>query len=396
MSFRSAVASVALSLANLLVWFVAVGSSNAVSAQTYDLPGSRVEFTQIASCDDRDLGDQGGLPGGTCYTAKIYGCPGETDGNTPFTARVKINQYVGQFKGDIFFMTGGGGTNWCDHVGNPPPNGWFNCGQTGTENCGLQIVTNLNTAGFTIVQTNMTEINGSQTTEPAGWLTGSANDGPRALACRYATLLKHVWSDKLNSAQPVCATGNSGGAAAVAYALTQYGLGKNNGPGPVIAFAEITSGPALGRLDHGCNVNVPQKSTPSACGPATRYTYDVDHEALPYIDPPYTGEVHTQKQTNDYCANHIVFTNPAAPVRATWWHDSVFSDDFPAPRYDTRIRALFGGQDPSAAVALGSEWFNAVGSTKSWKCVDSAGHDLPGSDAGVAQITADLIASCHQ
>ena len=208
----------------------------------------------ITNCDtDSNQGDFGGIPGGSCYTAKIYGCAGEPDGNTPFIARVKINPNgVNPFKGVVFFITGGGGTNWYDNDPlwvDPDPNNQCNEVQNNsTNNCGHQVVAKLNNAGYITVQAIMTEKN-QMPTEQAGWLMGSATnpvfDGPRALACRYATLMHFVWTDLLVRAQPVCATGNSGGSAAIAYALTQYGLGKASGPSPVLSFAELTSGPPL-------------------------------------------------------------------------------------------------------------------------------------------------------
>src|SRR5262249_21073335 len=150
-------------------------------------------------------------------------------------------------KGVVFFITGGGGTNWYDN--NPA---WSGCA---AGNCGFQVVSQVNAAGFTTVQFVMTDKDNSSA-EPAGWLTGKDDNGHRAVACRYATLLNQVWSQQIvSSGQPLCATGNSGGAAAIAYALTQYGLGSEQGPGPLLNFAEITSGPPMARLDHGCNVS---------------------------------------------------------------------------------------------------------------------------------------------
>jgi hypothetical protein len=78
---------------------------------------------------------------------------------------------------------------------------------------------------------------------PAGWFTGGTA-GPQQAACRLATLLRHLRAG-VAATGAFCATGNSGGSAELAYALTWQGAGK------VLDFALPSSGP-FHRLDLAC------------------------------------------------------------------------------------------------------------------------------------------------
>src|SRR5262245_31800015 len=119
-------------------------------AQKFDSLGD-ARFTSI-DCPS------GGLSNGRCYEAAIEKC----GRGKPFTARIKVNEGDGS-KGVVFFITGGGGTNWYDN--NPA---WSGCA---AGNCGFQVISQINAAGFTTVQFDMTDKDNSSS-QPAGWLTG--------------------------------------------------------------------------------------------------------------------------------------------------------------------------------------------------------------------------------
>src|SRR5215468_1374166 len=94
-----------LSIARFVLPLLLIGYPASSAWAAFDSLGTSVTFTPFTSCSSVD---NGGLNGGNCYQADIYGCAGEQDGSTPFTARVKVNEAVGQFKGVIFFIAGGG------------------------------------------------------------------------------------------------------------------------------------------------------------------------------------------------------------------------------------------------------------------------------------------------
>jgi hypothetical protein len=294
---------------------------------------------------------------------------------------VKINQApnASLLKGTVFFTTGGGGNAFYDYDAS-----FLGDSRCSSSNCGLMVVQSINAANYRTVQFDFSDPENS-IQEPAGWLTGPATDGPRALACRYATLVHAVWSMLLNSdtVHPVCATGNSGGGALVAYAVTQYGMGNSSGPGPMFTLAEPTSGPPYARIDQGCagaaapimSVSCPSKAQLSEdYGLAT---------ASDFIDPAYTTDV---------CSADIN-SNGKSPY-TSFHHDSILSDDFPAPNYKTVVRSVFGSADMTAAVPLGLKWYNAVTSKKSGACVAGAPHDLPSNFNGAATIVSDVTSLC--
>lgn len=334
----------------------------------------------------------GGAANGRCYRLTISGCSGPGS----FYAGVKLNRAkAGAPIGAVLLTTGGGGNTWYDNDPNFEIAG--NCGG----NCGLQAILDLNAAGYEAIQTNFSDPN-DPTTEFAGWLTGStrASNGPLELACRYATLANWAWTALLDhdADLPVCATGNSAGSAAIAYALSQYGLGTPSGPGPDFKMVELTSGPPLSRLDHAClGKNSPKVAVTCPSGTVISENIGVQ-DAESYIDPSYDGDYDCSSSTScqpdatDVCGNSIRSGGPANPRLL---HDSILSDtDPPLLSYSTNVNILFGDQDLTAAVPLGLEWFNAVASQKSQSCVAGAAHSLPGYTVGEQQTIADLKSLC--
>lgn len=319
-----------------------------------------------------------GLPNGSCYRAVVSGCP-EATGD--FAATVKINEpaNLNQLQGTVFFTTGGTGSSFYDY--DSEFQGDVRCSGS---NCGLLVVQQINAANYRTVQIEFVDPE-QLISEPDGWLTGPAADGPRALACRYATVVHAVWSILLNrdASHPVCATGNSGGGALIAYAITQYGMGNTSGPGPMFTMVETTSGPPYGRIDRGCaGTAAPNLSV--SCPSGVKLSEDFKIQtAQSFIDPAYPSAV---------CSADI--NSNGKRVYASFRHDSVVSDDFPTPSYKTVVRALFGSQDLSAAVPLGTEWYNAIKSTKTAVCVAGAPHALPADFDGAETIVNDVTNHC--
>jgi hypothetical protein len=308
----------------------------------------------------------------------ISDCP---DAAGQFVAAVKVNQVLGgDIDGTVFFTTGGGGDTYYDNE--PSYIGDSRCPQA---NCGAMAVEMVNSAGYRTVQTFLKDPNNAGA-EPVGWLTGPANDGPRSLACRYATLVHAVWVDLLgrDPETPVCATGNSGGSQAIGYAITQYGMGNPDGPGPIFAMVEPTSGPPAGRIDYGCMGSAapdPVVSCPDGARISENYGLQVAEE---FLDPTYP---------EPYCSIDIE-SNGTRP-HDTFHHDSVLSDDFPEPRYQTVVFSIFSSDDRSSAVPLGLEWYDAITSTKTQACIAGAPHELPGFFDGATAVANGLISLCH-
>ncbi len=263
-----------------------------------------------------------GLEGGTCYRAVVSNCQ-EAKGE--FAAAVKINQPPSKnsVKGTVFFTTGGTGVAFYDY-----DQDFLGDSRCSGSNCGLMAVQSINSANYRTVQIKFTDPE-NLISEPSGWLTGPATDGPRALACRYATVVHAVWTIllKKDTAHPVCATGNSGGGALVAYAITQYGMGNSSGPGPEFTMVEPTSGPPYARIDQGCvGASAPVSNVSCPAGAQISDDYGLT-TAADFVDPAYPSDVCTADINSD----------GKDPYR-NFRRDSVLSDDFPAPNYKTVVR----------------------------------------------------------
>jgi hypothetical protein len=269
---------------------------------------------------------------------------------------IKVTAPASTAKGTVILAVGNGGTGWYDQ--------FYQQGAT--------VVSNLVNAGFTAAQINFP----TPTTGGQGWLTGPG--GPRKLACRYATTALWIYNTATihqgGTGGPLCATGNSGGSAAIAYALAHYGLGS------IFSMVEPTSGPPMSRLDQGCLCGVaPITVGTDACGKTLSPCYPAP-VAQTQIDPAYG---------NNDCST----ANQSAA--STFLNDSVMSSDAMLLYPKTDVHVLYGGQDTSSAIPQGWEWSSAIQSNHTIACVANATHGIADSLDGATQISNDLINHCH-
>lgn len=319
----------------------------------------------------------GGITNATCYEVVISDCAGTPDN---FVAVIKVNDPPSgeTDQGTIFFTTSGGGNGFYD-VAFPQDS------QCPQDQCGYMVVQDLNSAGYRTVQIDFTDPDDSKA-EPAGWITGPGTYGHRSLACRYATLVHEVWVELLGSSaqHPVCATGNSAGGSLIGYAITQYGMGNPGGPGPMFTMVEPTSGPPMGRIDHGCMGSAAPRPVVS-CPANTRISENYGLGlAKDYLDPAFSSDVCTVDIESD-----------GADADPDFHYDSVLSTDYPSPSYLTFVKILYGSKDLTQAVPLGLEWYDAILSSKAEACIAGAAHELPGNYDGANQIVSDLTSSCQ-
>jgi hypothetical protein len=117
----------------------------------------------------------------------------------------------------------------------------------------------LNNTGYVTVQAAWAEDCWDNTNEPD---VKSITDE----ACRPATLLQYISAHYAASSKPVCAQGQSGGAAAIGYSMAWYGADRNSGGS--LDTVMLTSGPALSDIQSGCAYTSPINSPPpqTVCG----------------------------------------------------------------------------------------------------------------------------------
>jgi hypothetical protein len=287
-----------------------------------------------------------GITGGTCYSVALT-CPNVTS----TSANVKVLVPTSTPIGTVVMTAGGGDASYYEYA----------------PGYGSYIVNNVVGAGFTVAETQFP--GASQN----GWLEGPATDGPRSLACLYATLVKWVYTNihQSNTAAPYCATGESGGAAAIAYSLSHYGLGT------IFKMVEVDSGPPFGRIDYGCGCTGSAPKSP--CGTRNKSCYGTGTTAQRLTEAAYG---------NADCGSHT-FND-----EALWDHDSVSSPDAAYSFPNTDVHFLFGGLDTSSAVPQGLLFANQIKSQKEISCVADAAHDITEVEDGADKIIGDLAAFC--
>jgi hypothetical protein len=207
---------------------------------------------------------------------------------------------------------------------------------TGTEGLSKQWVDDMVATGFEVVVVSW----GDQTP----WLQSAPGEqvGPKLLACRPATTIEWVHDNIFeplglpSTAEGVCgfcATGNSGGASQIAYAISFYGVAN------LLDAAVLTSGPPHTALDKAC------------LGPDPGLQFDPDSASI--VDLSYGFA----RSTGPCVAHDESFAE-------TWLKDSVDSAgtySFP----HTRVAFLFVQGDHTAAPFHGKlylERLHAAGS----------------------------------
>jgi hypothetical protein len=298
---------------------------------------------------------KGPIQKGVCQQMTVS-CPDEPD----VFAYIKTNSPTGAPVGVATYGTGTQG------------NGLYESNFT----YGTTAVGNVLAAGLTTVQISWgTPFNSGQ---PNGWVQGPG--GMLAAACRYATVTQWIYENIVPTttpATPYCATANSGGAGALAYALSQYGTGS------ILSMAEVTSGPPTARLDWGCGCT--EGKLPVQCGTASTLGTCFGKVDGAVWDSAYSP--------NALCTGAVAGTLPPGGLEF-FLGDSV---EAPGAAYNfpsTYVNLVFGSADDSSAIAIGQDWFNNITSSKAQACVQGGEHSMADTLAGAEQIANDLINLC--
>lgn len=349
--------------------------STSVTVQANDPIGTISSSSQLSSC-------AGSVEGATCYQLAVS-CPGVAD----LSVYLKVNNPLIAPVGTVLLGTGTGGSGLYD---DPNAGGYTD---------GSSVVQSLLNNGYNTVQVSFGAPFDS--TQPNGWLTGPG--GVRRLACRYATVADWVYRNpgKINSggsaanSAPMCATGNSGGSSAIAYAVYEYGLAS--GTPPELVMIEPTSGPVMSRIDQGCSpscANLTGPICPSSSNVATMCYEPMDASV---IDEAYQAAGAT---TPTPCADSIN-GNPASNAANLFLSDSIlYAPGLPVNFPNTIVKQLFGDLDTSNAVPEGFTWEQAITPSSQspnppYQCLANVQHDIPSFTSGATQIANDIMAGCH-
>ena len=341
--------------------------STTVTVQANDPIGSVSSSSQLGSC-------VGSVSGGTCYQLAIS-CPGVAD----FSAYLKVNTPPVFPVGTVLLGVGTGGSGLYD---DPNAGGYID---------GSNVITSLLTSGYNTVQVSFGAPFDNGTT-PRGWLTGPG--GVRRLACRYATVADWVYNNptiinsnvSASNSTPMCATGNSGGSAVIAYAVYEYGLASE------FRMIEPTSGPVMTRIDQGCGP-CGSSTFQNACTASSQdmcYTTGGSSGGdAATIDEAYQA---SGAATPTPCADAINGTPAQAGL---FLSDSILYQGAQAvslPNMTTK--QLFGETDTSNAVPQGTFWNQFISPTPALQCLSGVAHDIPSFGTGAQQIAADIASAC--
>jgi hypothetical protein len=293
------------------------------------------------------------VPVSKCYEITITGCEGVAD----LTATVKVTEPMEGAAGTVVLGNGGGGSGFYEQFGD-----------TTSHPAVDQVINPMLAAGYRVVQRSWK----SPPNTSLGWMVGPG--GAKKLACRYATLLQAV-KDNFHKGGAVCASGNSGGAAEIAYALAHYGMGE------VLDGAVMTAGPPMGRIDYGCLGSSAWASECAKVNPGCDGEYCCH----------YTGQSAWMDALYGPNGNDCQSKNAA---KAQMWHDdSVLSTGAVLSYPNTKVAFVFGGADNGVAAALGRLYAEAVtGATLT--TVPNAPHQVPSDVAGAKEIFKQLQTTC--
>ncbi len=180
--------------------------------------------------------------GASCTDVKVA-CPGLSDINVTVAVAVPS----GTPKGTVTFHSGGSGTQLLN---------------SGFPDAYVK-------DGFNVVQVAW-----------ASEWSSSSGIGIKTAACRPATLFQYIFTTVHSSSRSTgfCGQGISGGGAALTYSLGNYGLGD------YFDHIVVASGPAVARLDYGCDSALNKAGPPNLCPLLTSAIYAYSASVAKHIN----------------------------------------------------------------------------------------------------------------
>ena len=245
----------------------------------------------------------------------------------------------------------------------------------------LNIVLQLSKAGYTVVERNWHD----------GWFgPGSEGFGIIQPACRHAELLK--WLDEeAETPGAMCAYGNSGGSAEIAYGLTRWDTET------VLDAAILGGGPPTTRMELGClgfesypeweqSCNENWTTSQSECSQqAPICTYD---ERTSATGPGIIDASFSIAGLSNLCTSNSTTFAPLFEENSILFPGADL--DYP----NTAVHFILGKQDCTIAATQGPLYLEAINSEKSIEFLEGVGHTVQDSETGANAIVQAVLDNC--
>lgn len=237
-------------------------------------------------------------------------------------------------------------------------------------------ITDLGRAGFLVLERQWL------VDRERGWFANSSGAGVPVAACRLASLLRWIDTEYRRDAQPLCATGNSGGSAELAFAVLRAGAEA------VLDLAVPSSGP-FHRMDLACDGRA-DRAWQTACAALTaRHCPSCQNRGCALGGGP-RALIDGAYGTRTPC------TGRSTPIDAPLlMQDSPLVPGLVLPQ--TKVVLLIGEQDPGGYAPLSAALYEglvAQGVDATFESEPGTGHEFQSTDAGAERIEAVLLREC--
>ncbi|HUJ59704.1 MAG TPA: hypothetical protein VLX92_14465 [Kofleriaceae bacterium] len=255
--------------------------------------------------------DPNAQAGATCTQLAV------TCGGTTLDGYIAVSSPAGAAIGTITLHDGGAGT------------GYFGSGSTG-------LVASFVARGYRVVQLAWS----------ATWQVSGL--GARHAACLPATAYRWIYDNvhAVGTSQAFCGAGTSGGGATLGYALSAYGLDT------IFDYAMIISGPAVAKMDVGCDVA-------DYTGPAPAFCPEIPDP----VTPLPAGAIDSIESTKTCSCTTPGCVDPAE--KTIWAADSIVTAGASYAYPHTEMSFWFCGNQtpPNGSSGGGAFYYDAVSKT---------------------------------
>jgi hypothetical protein len=215
-----------------------------------------------------------------------------------------------------------------------------------------------------------------------GWFANASGAGVPVAACRLTSLLRWIDAEYRRDAQPLCATGNSGGSAELAFAVLRAGAGA------VLDLAVPSSGP-FHRMDLACDGRTDRAWQTECAALTARNCPSCQNRGCSLGGGP-------RALIDGAYGMRTPCTGRSTPIDVPLLtQDSPLVPGLVLPQ--TKVVLLIGEQDPGGYAPLSAalyEGLAAQGVDVAFESEPATGHEFQSTEAGAERIEAVLLREC--